>query len=55
MNIYVYILIMFTILIAQQLTAVKARYLWVRVGSVVLYVSMAGHMIFNTVHVEHES
>ena len=43
------ILITLTILIVQQLTAVKARYLWV--GSVVLYVSM----IFNTVHVEHES
>ena len=41
------ILITLTILIAQQLPAVKARYLWV--GSVVLYVSMAGHMIFNTV------
>ena len=40
---YIRILIMLTILIAQQLTAVKARYLWV--GSVVLYVSMAGHMI----------
>ena len=48
---YIRILIMLTILIAQQLTAVKARYLWV--GSVVLYISMAGHMIFNTV--EHES
>ena len=52
---YIRILIMLAILIAQQLTAVKARYLWV--GSVVLYVSMAGHMImiFNTVAVEHES
>ena len=50
---YIRILIMFTILIAQQLTAVKARYLWV--GSVVLHISMAGHMIFNTVAVEHES
>ena len=48
---YIRILIMLTILIAQQLTAVKARYLWV--GSVVLYISMVGHMIFNTV--EHES
>ena len=50
---YIRILIMLTILIAQQLTAAKARYL--RVGSVVLYIyiSMAGHMIFNTV--EHES
>ena len=41
---YIRILIMLTILIAQQLTAAKARYLWV--GSVVLCISMAGHMIF---------